>query len=80
MAANPAEPAENPGDMTAENAPVGVHFIDDDVAEFFPVFLPFVVESQKTVMEHVRIGQKNVGGALAYQTPLVRRGVAVVDT
>ena len=79
MAANPSEPSENLCDMTSENAPVGVHFIYDDIAELFPELLPFVVESQKTVMEHVRVGQKNVWVALAYEPPLVGGGVAVVD-
>jgi hypothetical protein len=80
VTADPAEPPEDLADMAAENPAVGVHFVNNYIPESFPELLPFVVESQQGVMEHVRVCKKNVGMVLPDFGPLVRGGVPVVDT
>jgi hypothetical protein len=79
MAADAPEAAKNLAHMTPEDAPVGVHFVDDDKAKFFPEGFPLAVERQECVMQHVGVREKNMGRCLAYLGSLVRRGVAIID-
>ena len=45
------------GNMRAEDAPVGVHFIDDDEAQAAEEFHPVGVVRQDAGVKHVGVGQ-----------------------
>ncbi len=77
-ARDPAQPAEDVPDVRAEDAAVHVRLVDDDVAEVREHVAPAVVVREHAHVEHVRVGQDEVGPAADLPAPLGRR-VAVVD-
>ena len=63
--------------VAAEHAPVGVKLVDDDVAEVLEQVHPLGVMRQDPRVEHVRVGQHEVGPR-AHRAPRVLRRVPVV--
>ena len=59
-AGDAAEAAQHVAEMTAEDAAVGVEFVDDDVAEIFEEARPARVVREDAGVEHVGIGEDEV--------------------
>ena len=78
MAADALEPPQHIGEVAAEDAPIGVELVDDDVAEILEEVHPLGVMRQDSRVEHVGIGQHQVG-ACAHRAPRVLRRVAVIS-
>ncbi len=72
------QPAQDVGDVAAEDAPVGVRLVDDDEAKLLEELEPLRVVRQDGRAEHVRVGDHDLAG-LADDGPDGCRGVAVVD-
>ena len=77
-ARDPAQPAQHVGDVRAEDAAVGVGLVDDHPAEVGEEVAPALVMGQHADVEHVGVGEDEVGAA-ADRGPLLARRVAVVD-
>ena len=77
VAADALEPPQHVGEVAAEDAAVGVQLVDDDVAEVLEEVHPLGVVRQDARVQHVGIGQHEVG-ARAHRAPRVLRRVAVV--
>ena len=77
MPADALQAAQHVGEVAAEHAPVGVQFVDDDVAEVLEEPRPSRVVRQHAGMEHVGIAEDDVGAG-ANRAPRVGRRVAVV--
>ncbi len=75
--AQPAEPAQHLGDVRAEDAPVGVALVDDDVLERLQEGGPARVGGEYPAVQHVGVGE-DVVGVLADPLAFLERGVAVV--
>ena len=75
---DPPQPSEHVGDVRAEHAAVHVGLVDDDVFEVREQLPPGVVVRQDPDVEHVGVGDHQVGLA-ADRAPLLAGGVAVVD-
>ena len=73
-----AQAAEDVADVRAEDAAVDVRLVDDDVAQVGEHVAPAVVMGEHADVEHVRVGQDDVGRFADLPAPLARR-VAVVD-
>ncbi len=56
-AADALHPAEDIGDMRAEHAPVGVHFVNDDKSQGGEKILPGGVVGQDARVEHIGVGE-----------------------
>ena len=56
------QPADHVGDMRTENAAVGVQFVNDDEFQVAKEFVPVGVMRQDARVEHVGIGEQEVGG------------------
>ena len=74
----PAQAAEDVGDVRAEDTAIDVRLVDDDVAEVREHVAPAVVVRQDADVEHVRVGQDHVR-PLADLPAALALGVAVVD-
>lgn len=72
-----AEPAQDLGDVGAEDAAVGVAFVDDDVAQRAQEGGPAGVGGEYPAVQHVRVGEYVVG-VLTYPFAFLDGGVAVV--
>ncbi len=79
VAAHAPQPPEDHGHVRAEHPAVGVHFVEDHVAQAGPELRPGVVVGQHGEVDHLGVGQDDVGRVLADFAPEVGRGVAVVD-
>ena len=77
VAADALEPAQDVGEMAAEDAPVRVQLVDHHVAEVLEELRPLRVVRQDARVQHVGIGQHEVR-ASAHRAPRVLRRVAVV--
>ena len=77
VAADALEPPEHVGEVAAEHAAVGVQLVDHDVAEVLEEVHPLRVVRQDPRVEHVRVGEDEVGPR-AHRAPRVLRRVAVV--
>ncbi len=55
MGADPEQPAEDVGDVAAEEAPVSVQLVDDDDPELLEELEPLRVVGQDGRVEHVRV-------------------------
>jgi hypothetical protein len=78
---DPREPAQPPQDVRhvrAENAAIDMCLVDDHVGEVREHVAPAVVVGQHAHVEHVRVGQDQIG-PLAYPPAALRRRIAVVD-
>ena len=76
-----AEPPQAPhdlGDVRAEHAAIDVRFVDDDVAQVMEELGPALVRRQDADVQHVRVGEEEVGRA-ADRGALIGRRVAVID-
>ena len=73
-----AQPPEDVGDVGAEDAPVDVRLVDDDVAEVLEDVPPAVVVREDAHVEHVRVREDDVR-PLADLPAALGLGVAVVD-
>ena len=69
---------ENVGDVRAEDATVGVHLVDDDVAEVLERARPARVMREDPRVEHVRVRHDDAA-AFARSAARVGRRVAVED-
>lgn len=76
--ADAAQPADDLRDMGAEDPPVAVAFVDDDIAQRPQEGGPAGVGRQDAAMQHVGVGQ-DVVGVLADPLALLDGGVTVVD-
>ena len=77
MTTDALEPPQHIGEVTSENAAVGVELVDHHVAKVLKEVHPLRVERQDSGVEHVRIGEHEVGPR-AHGTPRVLRGVPVI--
>ncbi len=80
-AVNPGEapqPAQHVRDVRAEDAPVDVRLVHDDVGEVVQDVRPAVVMRQDAHVEHVRVAEDQVRPLAHLPAPFGRR-VAVVD-
>ena len=77
VAADPLEAPEHVGEVAAEHAAVRVQLVDHDVAEVLEEVHPLGVVGQDPRVEHVRIGEDEVGPG-AHRAPRVLRRVPVV--
>ncbi len=77
--AHPFQPAEDLGEVGAENPPIGMEFIDHHKAEIAEEHLPLGVEGKKAQMDHVRVGNDDRGKGLPDFFPPVAGGVPVID-
>ena len=75
---HPAQSAQHVGHVAAEDAPVGVGFVDDHVAEVEEEVAPAFVVGQDTHADHVGVGEEHAG-LLPGQPARGGGGVAVVD-
>ena len=75
--ADPAEAAEQVGDVAPEDSPEGVQLVDDDVAEAHQERRPAVVVGEDPGVEHLGVGEHDIGRA-PERGPLLGRRVAVV--
>ena len=71
------EPAQHVRQVTAENAPVGVQLIDDDILQVLEQARPFRVMRQDARVQHVGIRENDVP-VLADGSPRVGRRIAVI--
>ena len=58
--ADALEPAQHVGDVAAEHAAIGVHLVDDDVAQVLEELRPLGVMRQDRLVQHVRVGDHDV--------------------
>ena len=77
VGADPEQPAQDVGDMAAEDASVRVQLVDDDVAQLLEQQEPLGVVGEDRRVEHVRVGGDDLAGAPDGR-PDGRRRVAVV--
>ena len=77
VAADALEPAQHVGEMAAEDPAVRVQLVDHHVAEVLEEVRPLRVVRQDARVQHVGVGQHEVG-ARAHRAPRVLRRVAVV--
>ena len=75
--AHPPQPAEEVGDVAAEDPPQRVEFVDDDVAQPHEERRPAVVVGEDPGVEHLGVGEHDVGRP-PERGPLLHRRVAVV--
>ena len=75
---HPPQPAQHVRDVRAEDAAVGVGLVHHDPAEVGEEVAPALVVGEDPDVEHVGVGQHQVGAA-ADRRPLLARRVAVVD-
>ena len=79
MSANPLQPSNDLVHVGAEDASIGVHFVEDDIGEVFEELFPALMISQYPAVEHVRIGHKDFRHLGPDLLPRVGRGIAVID-
>ena len=77
MAADALEPPQHVGEVAAEDAAVRVELVDDDVAEVLEEVHPLGVMRQDSRVEHVGVGEHEVGPR-AHRASRVLRRVPVV--
>ena len=77
VGADPAQPADDVGDVAAEQPPVRVELVDDDVAQVLEQLEPLRVVRKDGRVEHVRVGDDHLPGG-PDDGANVRRCVAVV--
>ena len=77
VGAQPQEPAQDVGDVAAEDAAVRVQLVDDDDPQLLEQLEPLGVVGEDRRVEHVRVGDHDLAG-LADRRPDRRRRVAVV--
>ena len=75
--AHPPQPAQHVRQVAAEDAPVGVQLVDDDVAEVGEQLHPAGVMGQHPGVQHVRVGDHDVAG-LTNRLASADRCVAVI--
>ena len=75
--ADAPEPADDVGDVGAEDAAVDVGLVEDDVAKAAEKGPPHVSVGQDAQVQHVRVREHDVGGP-ADLAPLLLGGIAVV--
>jgi len=63
VVAQPQEPPEHVGDVTAEHAAVRVRLVDNYVAQLLEQLEPLRVMRQDPGMEHVRVGHDDLAGS-----------------
>jgi hypothetical protein len=78
VSADAHEAPQDVGDVAAEDAPVRVRLVDDEVTELLEELEPLGVVRQDGRAEHVRVGDDHLAG-LAHDRADGRRRIAVVD-
>ena len=79
MRTNAPQTPEYLGHMAAQNAPIGVDFVDDHEAQAAEKLGPGVVIRQKPQVQHVRVADEDVGRFGFQDLALGRGRVAVID-
>ena len=77
VGADPPQPADDVGDVAAEDAAVRVQLVDDDELQVLEELEPLRVVRKDRRVEHVRVGDDHLPGG-AHDAADVRRRVAVV--
>ena len=77
VGADPPQPADDVGDVAAEEPAVRVQLVDDDVLQVLEELEPLRVVRKDRRVEHVRVGDHDLPGR-AHDAADVRRRVAVV--
>ena len=77
-ASDPAQAAQDVGDVRAEDAAIRVRLVDHHPAQVGEEVPPALVVGEQGHVEHVRVGEHQVRAA-ADRRPVVARRVAVVD-
>ena len=77
VGADPQQPAQDVGDVAAEDAAVGVQLVDDDDPELLEQLEPLRVVGEDRRVEHVRVGDHDLAGRPDRRADR-RRRVAVV--
>ena len=75
--ADASQPPQHVGEVAAEDAAVGVQFVDDHIAQVAEQFGPLQMVRQDTGVQHVGVGEEQAG-ALAGRGALTLWRVAVV--
>ena len=78
LPAEPPQPADDLGDVAAEDPAVDVRLVQHHVPQLVQELGPALVAGQDADVEHVRVAEEDGGGA-PQERPLVLRRVAVVD-
>ena len=73
-----AEPAQNVAQVAAEDSPIGVQFIENDISQIFEEARPARVMRQDSGVQHVGVGQDDVP-FFTNRTARVGGSVAVVS-
>src|SRR3990172_7410011 len=64
--------------MGAEDTPVAVNLIDDNIFQLFEKIRPFFVEGQQSEVQHIRVCENDIRRGLPYLFSLRGRRVAVI--
>ncbi len=78
-ATNPAQTVQDMQNMAAKNALVAVQLVDDHEGQVTEEAVPLAVVGQQPLMEHVRVGEQDVGWFPPEFCAHGFRGVTVVD-
>ena len=62
VGADPEQPPQDVGDVTAEHAPIRVQLVDDDDLELLEELEPLGVVGEDRRVEHVRVGDHDLAG------------------
>ena len=79
ITAQPPQPSDDLAQVASEDAPVGVDLVQDNEREVFEQGFPSSMVRQNAPVQHVGVGEKDVGWLLADLFSLVGRGVAIID-
>jgi hypothetical protein len=77
VTADPAQPAQDVGEVASEHTTVGVQLVDHHVAKILEERGPLGVVGQDAGVEHVGVGQHEVGAG-PHGPPRILRRVSVV--
>ena len=80
MPANSLQSSNDLVHVRAEDASIGVHFVEDHIGEVFEKLLPTLVVSQYPAVEHVRIGHQDFRHLGPDLLSRVGRGISVIDS
>lgn len=72
------ETSQDHGDVRAEITSIFVNFVNNDPFQTIEELMPLIGVSQKTVMEHVRVGDKNIRWVFSEQLTILPIRVSVI--
>jgi len=77
--AQPSQPSDDLAQVGPEDAPVSVYLVQDNEREVLEQVFPVLMVRQNAPVQHVGVGEKDVGWLLADLFSLVGCGVAIID-